>query len=64
MKGFYSLGADGNAAKAQALFIKKYSKEEFFKVHDNLHKKHDFEKTQEILGTDIQEGLKILEENR
>ena len=27
-------------------------------------KERGFEKTQEILGTDIQEGLKILEENR
>lgn len=63
-RGFYANGNDGNAAKAQALFIRKYGKEEFFCVHDNLHKKYDFEKTQEILGNDIFEGLRILEENR
>ena len=63
-RGFYANGNDGNAAKAQALFIRKYGKEEFFCVHDNLHKKYDFEKTQEILGNDILEGLRILEENR
>lgn len=62
-KGFYSLGKDGNAAKSQALFIKKYGKEEFFKVHDNLHKKYDFKKTQEVLGYDVFAGLKIMEEN-
>lgn len=59
--GFYSNVNDGNAAKAQALFIRKHGKEAFFQVHDNLHKKYDFKKTQEILGTDINEGLKILE---
>lgn len=35
----------------------------FFQVHNNLHKKYDFEKTQEILGTDIREALRILEDN-
>ena len=63
-KGFYSNEKDGNAAKAQALFINKYGKEEFFKVHDNLHKKYSFEKTQEVLGCDIEEALRIMEENR
>ena len=33
------------------------------KVHDRLHEKYDFSKTQEILGQDMYEGLRILEEN-
>ena len=63
-KGFYSLGAEGNAPKSQALFIAKYGKEEFFRVHDNLHKKYNFKKIQEIMDTDIDKGLRFLEENR
>ena len=51
----------GSACKAQAMFIHKYGKEKFFYVHDKLHEVHDFKKTQEILGTDAEEGLKILE---
>lgn len=43
------------------MFIHKYGKEKFFYVHDKLHEVHDFKKTQEILGTDAEEGLKILE---
>lgn len=63
-KGFYIPSNDGaNAAKAQALYIRKHGKKEFLKVHDRLHEKYDFAKTQEILGQDIQEGLRILEEN-
>lgn len=63
-KGFYVPGNDGaNAAKTQALYIKKYGKKEFLKVHDRLHEKYDFAKTQELLGTDIYEGLKFLEDN-
>ena len=30
---------------------------------DRLHEKYDFSKTQEILGQDMYEGLRILEEN-
>ena len=63
-KGFYAPGNDGaNAAKAQAMYIGKYGKEEFLKVHDRLHKKYDFSKIQEILGQDISEGLRLLEES-
>jgi len=63
-KGFYIPSNDGaNAAKAQALYIRKYGKKEFLKVHDRLHGKYDFSKTQEILGQDYREGLRILEEN-
>ena len=63
-KGFYIPSNDGaNAAKAQALYIRKYGKKEFMKVHDRLHQKFDFAKRQEILGNDYQEGLRILEEN-
>lgn len=62
-KGFYIDGNDGaNAAKAQALFVSKYGKKAFLKVHDKLHEKYDFSKTQEILGQDLHKGLEILEE--
>lgn len=61
-KGFYQLDNDGaNACKAQAMFIQKYGKEKFFQVHDKLHESYDFKKTQEILGTSVEEGLEILE---
>ena len=61
-KGFYQPDNDGaNACKAQAMFIRKYGKEKFFRTHDKLHEKYDFKKTQEILGTSVEEGLKILE---
>lgn len=61
-KGFYAPDNDGaNAAKAQAMFIKKYGKTAFLKVHDKLHERYDFSKTQEILGQNMYEGLKILE---
>ena len=32
-------------------------------MQDQLHVKYDFEKTQEILGQNYREGLRILEEN-
>lgn len=61
-KGFYQPDNDGaNACKAQAMYIRKYGKDKFFKVHDKLHESYDFKKTQEILGTSVEEGLKILE---
>ncbi|MGN1343079.1 MAG: GNAT family N-acetyltransferase, partial [Traorella sp.] len=61
-KGFYTPDNDGSkACKAQAIFIRKYGKEKFFQVHDELHKIYDFKKTQEILGNSVQEGLEILE---
>ncbi len=63
-KGFYIPSNDGaDAAKAQALYIRKHGKKEFLKVHDRLHEKYDFAKTQEILGQDYKEGLRILEKN-
>ena len=63
-KGFYVPTNNGaNAAKAQAMFIKKHGKKAFLKVHDRLHEEHDFEKTQEILGQDMYEGLAILEKH-
>ena len=62
-KGFYIPSNDGaNAAKAQALYIRKHGKKEFLKMHDRLHEKYDFQKTQEILGQDYKEGARILEE--
>ena len=63
-KGFYKPDNNGAyACKSQALFIKRYGKEKFVNVHDKLHEAYDFKKTQEILGTSVEEGLKILEEN-
>ena len=62
--GFYVPTNDGaNAAKAQALYIRKYGKKAFLQVHDRLHQKYNFSKTQEILGQNAWEGLRILEEN-
>ena len=63
-RGFYANGNDGNAVKALALFIRKYGKKELSTVMDNLHKKYDFQKIQEIIGYDKEEGLRILEDNR
>ena len=61
-KGFYQPDNDGaNACKAQAMFIRKYGKEKFFEAHDKLHEANDFKKTQEVLGSSVEEGLKILE---
>ena len=61
-RGFYQADNDGaNACKAQAMYIRKYGKEKFFKGHDKLHEIYDFKKTQEILGNSAEEGLKILE---
>jgi len=61
-KGFYTPDNDGAAsAKAQAMFIRKCGKKAFLEVHDKLHERFDFAKTQEILGQDMNEGLKILE---
>lgn len=61
-KGFYIPENDGaNAAKAQAVFIRKYGKKAFLKVHNKLHEEHDFSKTQEILGQDMWKGFEILE---
>ena len=62
--GFYIPSNDGaQAAKAQAMYIRKHGKKAFLKVHDRLHQKYDFVKTQEILGQDCREGLRILEES-
>lgn len=62
--GFYIPSNDGaQAAKAQAMYIRKHGKKEFLKVHDRLQQKYDFVKTQEILGRDCREGLRILEES-
>ena len=62
-KGFYVPECDGaNAAKAQALFVGKYGKKEFLKMQEKFHEKYEFTKTQEILGQDLEEGLRILEE--
>lgn len=64
-KGFYQPENDGaGACKAQAMFLKKYGKEAFFRVHDRLHEIYDFKKTQEILGKSAEEGLQILERYR
>lgn len=63
-KGFYTPENDGaNAAKAQALYIRKRGKKAFLQVHDRLREKYVFSKTQEILGKNVLEGLRLLEEN-
>ena len=63
-KGFYSLGKDTNAIRAMALFIQKYGKKELLRVMDTMHSKKKKKKIQEVLGEQIDEGLKILEEWR
>ena len=63
-KGFYSLGKETNAVRVMALFIKKYCKKELVKVLEALHKKKNFQKIQEVLGYEIEDGLKTLEENK
>lgn len=47
-----------------AVFIRKYGKKELLKTMDKLHQEHDYEKIQEVLGNDLEEGLKILEETK
>ena len=64
VKGFYANGKDGNAVKALALFIRKHGKSALSAALDNLHRQYDFQKIQEVLGDDLEEGLKILEANR
>ena len=59
-KGFYGYD-DVNAVKAMALFARKHGKKELLKTMDRLRKEYEFEKTQEVLGNDLEEGLKILE---
>ena len=63
-KGFYgSDNSDASACKAQGMFIKKYGKDKFIRVHDNLFKEYEDKKAmQEALGKSVEEGLKILEE--
>ncbi len=61
-KGFYIPENDGAAAaKAQALYIRKYGKNEFMRMQNRFHERYQFSKTQEILGQDMYEGLKLLE---
>ena len=60
---FVSSNDGANAAKAQALYIRKHGKKEFLKVQERLHAKNDFAMSQEILGQDYREGFRILEEN-
>ena len=47
-----------------ALFIQKHDKKDLLRVMDDMHSKKKFEKIQELLGSEIDEGLKILEEWR
>ena len=63
-KGFYAGGNDTNAVRAMALFIGKYGKKELAAVLDRMHERQDFQKIQEVLGGDTEEGLRILEANR
>ena len=43
-------GSDGRAAKAQALFIRKYGKEKLLHVHDKLNEVYDFNKSAGVIG--------------
>lgn len=63
-KGFYALGKETNAIRVMALFIQKYGKKELLRVLDLMHSKKKFEKIQEVLCDDIDEGLKIMEKWR
>ena len=47
-----------------ALFIRKHGKTELAAVLDRLHRQYDFQKIQEILGENLEQGLSILEQNR
>ncbi len=62
-KGFYANGKDADAIKAMALYIRKHGKKELAGVLDRLHRQHDFQKIQEILGDGPDEGLQFLEEH-
>ena len=62
-KGFYA-EKDINAIKAMALFIRKHGKTELAAVLDRLHQQNDFQKIQEVLGENLEQGLEILEQNR
>jgi len=47
-----------------ALFIQKHGKKELLQVMDAMHSKKKFEKIQEVLGEETDQGVKILEEWR
>jgi hypothetical protein len=63
-KGFYTPKNDrASAAKAQAMFIRKYGKEAFLSMRSRLSERFNFTKTQEILGQeDMRQALRILED--
>lgn len=64
-KGFYAPSNDGaNEAKVQAMFIGKYGKKEFIRVHNNLKETYDFAKSREIMGDTLEEGMQFLERHR
>lgn len=61
--GFYTPSNDGGkAAKASAMFMRKYGKKAFTQVLDKMHQKFDFLKMQEVIGNDSLKGLEKLEE--
>ena len=61
-KGLYTPENDGAAAaKAQAMYIARHGKKQFLKMQNKLHVLYSFQKTQEILGQDMYEGLNFLE---
>ena len=62
-KGFYAYD-DISAVKAMALFIRKHGKKELAAVLDRLHQQYHFQKIQEVLGEDLEQGLAILEQNK
>lgn len=44
------------------MFIRRHGKKALLKVLDRLHERFDFAKSQELLGYDLYEGLRILED--
>lgn len=66
VKGFYAPEIESSkACKAQAIFIAKYGKDGFLKVHDRLHEQYpDFAKAQEILNSSVEDAIKLLEKCR
>ena len=63
-KGFYALDEETNAVRVLGLFIQKYGKKEFIKVMDFMRRNKNFQKVQEVIGCDIDKGLKIMEDWR
>ena len=60
-KGFYANGLDGTAAKAQALFVRKYGLKALLRALDQIGKAHGDREAQNLIGSSTAEGLEMLE---